>query len=432
MKAGKMFNHILACNRLTASLPEQIQRWLSEEWVADWIEYARQNLQDTNCVLHVDDNFSDIYDSRCCAGYDEDSNSFGSCMVGDEQWTFYRDAVDAKAAYLTLADGMIVARCIVFTNVTDQDGGKWRLAERQYSMFQEPALQRQLIAALIRDGHIDGYKTVGASCGDARKFVDCQGNSLEKMRFSIPCHLEDGDTISYQDSFKWFDYETQVATNYGEGDTDLSTTDFAVSIDIHENDCWSNYNDEYIEHDDAYYVDTRDDFFYENQVVSAYVQDRNGQYHEEYCFDEDFFEIDSHYYYAGRNACAASDYGIYECPNCGEYFIPGRHYSSYSELTEEDYCCYACMEEAEQTYKADNWTYSDYDEEYFEDSDDVTEYFEWSELTHAYLRKTISVESLQALIDDESVAWVGNAYYYDIIGYDGEPVHISAADLRAA
>ncbi|MBQ9560573.1 MAG: hypothetical protein IJV08_11450 [Bacteroidaceae bacterium] len=90
------------------------------------------------------------------------------------------------------------------------------------------------------------------------------------------------------------------------------------------------------------------------------------------------------------------------------------------------------MEEAEQTYKADNWTYSDYDEEYFEDSDDVTEYFEWSELTHAYLRKTISVESLQALIDDESVAWVGNAYYYDIIGYDGEPVHISAADLRAA
>ena len=39
----------------------------------------------------------------------------------------------------------------------------------------------------------------------------------------------------------------------------------------------------------------------------------------------------------------------------------------YSEITEEDYCCESCLEKAEQKYKEEHWTYSDYDGEYYED-----------------------------------------------------------------
>ena len=433
MKAGRMFNHLMSCNIVMNEMPIQIQRWLSEKWVEDWIEYARENISDTEHTLHVNDNFEDIYDSDCCAGYDVDSNSFGSCMVNDGQWTFYRDAVDAQAAYLTDDCDKIVARCIVFTNVTDQDGKKWRLAERQYSKFCDLGLQRHLVSALIRGGFIDGYKDVGASCHDSRAYVDNGGNSLSGKCFSIPCKLEDGDTLSYQDSFKWFDYDRQIATNYGSGDVDLATTDGEVSINNHEDDCWSSWNEEYISEDDAYWVETREDYFYSNQVVRAYVyNNRYDCYDEEWCFDEDCLEIDGDYYYAGDYAGYPSDYGIQCCPKCDEYFVPGRGDSCYSELTEEDYCCSDCMEEAEEKYKEDNWTYAEFGGEYVEDEDDVTLAMMWNKGLNLYVETTIKCETLGKLMDSENAVEIDGVNYIDAIGFDGEPVHFAAADLCVA
>jgi hypothetical protein len=217
MKAGKLFNNIMSCNTVIDGMPEQIKRWLSEEFVADWILYAQENIGNKEYTLHVDDNFSDIYDSDRCKGYDTDSDCFGSCMVNDDQWTFYRDAVKAKAAYLTDSDDMIVARCIVFTDVTDEDGNKWRLAERQYACNCDDALKRMLVSALIRDNQIDGYKRVGSSCHDARAFVTNEGESLSDKCFTIECNLDFGDTLSYQDSFKYYDNNTGIADNYGDG-----------------------------------------------------------------------------------------------------------------------------------------------------------------------------------------------------------------------
>lgn len=94
----------------------------------------------------------------------------------------------------------MIARCVIYNRVTDQDGknGDWR-KDNTLRMKQYP--QRALIDALIKGGHIDGYKRVGAGCGDARAFVDLEENSLSDRKFRIECDLDWDDTLSYQDSF---------------------------------------------------------------------------------------------------------------------------------------------------------------------------------------------------------------------------------------
>lgn len=426
MKAGKMFNHIMSCNKVVDALPEQIKRWLSEEWVADWIEYAREEIGDKEYTLHVDDNFEDIYDSECCAGYDEDSDAFRSCMVGDDQWTFYRDAVDAKAAYLTDSEGMIVARCIVFTDVHDYDSDRvWRLAERQYSKFCEYQLQRQLIAKLIAGGYIDGYKSVGASCSDSHRFVDIDGRSLENKTFWIPCRLDDGDTISYQDSFKCFNYDEQRAFNsYDFGEYNLSTTEHSIEIDTHENDKWSNYHDCYIDENDASYVPSRDDWFYDNEVVDAYVLDEDGDYICQNCFEEDCIEINDEYYYAGDCAEDPEGYGIECCEECDHYFVPGRENSCYSELLDKDFCCEDCRESAERAYHENNGeAFADYDDEWYPE-EEVIRALMWNRYSRRYDLTTIYVKDFNDLAEDgEATVFLGR-YYIDTVMFDGEPAHM--------
>lgn len=88
------------------------------------------------------------------------------------------------------------------------------MLERQYSSNEDNTLKRLLIDKLIQGKYIDGYKTVGASCSDADAFVDIDGNSLRDRKFEIKCRLSEEDTLSYQDSFKWYDYDKDKAYNY--------------------------------------------------------------------------------------------------------------------------------------------------------------------------------------------------------------------------
>ena len=67
-----------------------------------------------------------------------------------DYYYFYMDSVDASAAYLTDEDDMVIARCIIYNEVKDQDGNKWRLAERQYASDENDILKRALIDALIK------------------------------------------------------------------------------------------------------------------------------------------------------------------------------------------------------------------------------------------------------------------------------------------
>ncbi len=422
MKAGRMFNHILACNMITCDAPEQIKRWLSEEFVADWIQYVKQNTTESDYELHVDDNFEDIYDSNICSG------NFHSCMVNEDQWTFYRDAVKAKAAYLMDRYGLIVARCIIFTEVEDSDGNMYRLAERQYSKESDLDLQRQLVNALIRGGHIDGHKRVGSSCHEGTAYVSNSGEDWSGKRFHIACDLDSDSTLSYQDSFKYYNMSERIAYNYECGSSiALDITDATLE----DNREWSSYNEEYIDRDEAYWVETREDFFYASQIVSAQVWNNyRGRYDNETCFKDDCLYIDGTYYYAGEDADSPEDYCIYKCPQCGDYYVSEDSY--YSEVTEEDYCCSTCRDDAERDYRENNWYYSEYDDEYYEDFDDVISALEWNDSDCKYNRTTITVDSFNSLVEDGEATEFCGTYYLDSVKFDGEPEHLLHADRIAA
>lgn len=244
MKAGKFYRKLIEYNELDKYYNESTIIYVCERFAEDWKSHVSEMKSDY--TLHVNDNFEDIYDDSCLG------REFNSCMIGGDQWSFYRYAVKAKAAYLTNYKGTIVSRCIVFQEVHDADTGEiLRLAERQYSEFQDNTLKQILVSKLINGGHIDGYKKVGVDCHNKRGFVLNNGISLHERRLWIECHLEEGDTISYQDSFKHFDYNEQQADNYGYGSYDLANTDSRFYDEESE---WDEYNQCFCEEVEDVYI----------------------------------------------------------------------------------------------------------------------------------------------------------------------------------
>lgn len=359
MKAGRFFKQIILSTELGKMLPESTILYLCEEFSRRWETYSMDKVSSRTLV--VDDNFASIYDSRKCAG------AFGSCMMDDDLYPFYNNAVKAKAASLRDENGTIVARCVIFTEVHEDGTDKiWRLGERQYACNELD--KRLLVNALIRGGYIDGYKTVGASCHEGRNFVDNEGHSLSDKHFYIDCHLDCDDELSYQDSFKYYDMDSGIAWNNSDHhytDT-LDTTEGRLA--------GGNY-------DDYHNCYTR------NDTVEVHY---NGSWIR--CDEErldDFIYIDGEYYHEDE---------VSRCPYCDEYYVTEN--GCYSELTGDDYCCDHCRIEAELQYKAENWTYAEIDDEYFEDEDDVTTVFIWSSWRNTYLERSISVELLEERVND--------------------------------
>lgn len=378
-KAGKIYLEIIQECEFGRSLETNIRTWLVEELARDWQTYA-YGLLPAN-TLHVDDNFNKIYSSGHLYGCD-----CGSCMVDRGRTDFYKYSVKAKAAYLTNSDDKIIARCIIFTDVYDENGKKWRLAERQYSHNCDLIAQQALIDGLIVNGFIDGYKKVGAGCGDSRLFLDINGNSLMDKKFHISCTLGMEDILSYQDSFKWYDYNNDVAYNYHHPDAnyDLATTDLNLyGDDDCEDDAYDDFHEyscsevqECYYHGRVYFVDVNnmDNFHWVSSV---------GQYHH----DDD----------------------IIWCNECNEYQLDDK--SVYSDITGEDYCCEACRDAAEKRFKEQNWYYSDFDQDYYEFEDDIARFYTWDEEKQFYVAKTISTNSLEAKIEDGAFIEFDGDYY---------------------
>ena len=171
MKSGKFMRTLILETEIGKLLSPGILNWLSGDvFTRQWYTYAYRH--DSGLKLHVDNRFDKIYDYWKCKG------DFGSCMTGRNRDEFYAYSVNAKAAYITDEHDYIIARAILFTDVTDQHGKKWRLLERQYASNKDDTLKRLLIDKLIHGEYIDGYKVIGASCRDADAFVDISGNSL--------------------------------------------------------------------------------------------------------------------------------------------------------------------------------------------------------------------------------------------------------------
>lgn len=382
MKAGKFYRKLIQETAFGRSLPEQVINYLCEEMSLEWQSYAISCLPSNTLV--VDRNFRRIYDSDYCVG------DFNSCMTDQNQHYFYESAVDASAARLENESGNIIARCIIYNKARDQYGKVWRLAERQYATDSSEILKRALIDALIKGCHIDGYKVVGAGSGDSREFVDTEGTSLSHLHLSIDCNLDYGDILSFQDSFKNYDINGRIATNYGYGDLDLATTDSTLEDDDRPYD---NYHECYCD-----------------ETMLVYY---NG--HEYYC---DSTRLEDFVYIESRDEVHHIN-NVSTCEECGDYYLDGD--GCYSEVTEKYYCDADCCNTAEERYKKRYWTYSDYDEEYFEDADDVVAYMCWNSGLKCYNECTICRRSLDNLLAQGDFFLIDNVAYDEIDTETGRP-----------
>lgn len=340
MKSGKFLRTLLEENPFGRILPEQVKVFLCEEFTEKWVAYASAELKPAQLHLGTEvEDFERIYNSQYYKA------GFGSCMASSSPChaSFYYDAVDAKAAWLEDSNGRMLARCIVFTKVYDETDEKTiRVAERQYAADGDNGLKRQLVDALIAAGEIDAYKQVGVDCHNNRAYVLNDGSSISDHKLSISCHLHDDDVLSYQDSFVYYDEDAEIAYNYCNGDADEclnSTDDYFHS---NRNRVYSEWHDEWIDNDEAMYVDSRNDYFYRDEVVWC-VNTQSDEY------EEDAVELNNgDYAYYGRN-CEGYD-GVYHCPECDEWYLEDD--GEYSELMDEYYCCEDCLVKAENRHIA--------------------------------------------------------------------------------
>lgn len=376
MKAGKFFTSIIKETELGQILSEPVVNWLSEEFTQDWQTYTFGQTPDVE--LHIDDNFEKIYSEHWCRAFNG-----CSCMVGRDRHSFYEDAVDAKAAYLTDPEGYVLARAILFTNVKDENGNKWRLLERQYAKESNEVLKRLLVDLCIKGGHIDGYKQIGAGCSESRAFVANDGTSLADKKFSIRCELETYDTLSYQDSFKFYDYDNNVAYNYSDSHFDycLDTTDLNLEGDDDDDEDDSEY-DEY--HD--YNCDETRICYYHGEEISVDVDNL-----------EDFILCEDGEYHHHDD--------VTQCDQCGKWIV--REDATYNSDAE----AYFCDSDCEAAYIKEHFYYSEYDDDYYPNEDDITNIQTWDEETQSYRKITISCMSKEWLINNGRAFGGGDLWF---------------------
>ena len=384
MKAGKLLRALIIETEIGKKLPDPVIIYLCEQFTNKWKAYTSS--LSTTKTLHVDDNFKLIYTSKNLKG------DFGSCMTDKMHHSFYKNAVDASAAYLTEeSTGLIIARAVIFNCVYDEEGNKWRLCERQYSSQSSEVYKQMLVDALYEGGYIDGHKTVGASCHEATLFVDKEGRSLSHKKFYIECNLDTDEMVSYMDSFKYYSYSDGKAYNY-------DTAPYSYALDITEAtiDEYVNGNDD---DDDSYYDEYHDRdcsdityVHYHGREISCDSEDL-----------EDFTWIDRRgAYYHEDDIVFAVDTQKYEV----------KEDCFYSELIDDYYYDEDKFKAAEKAYIEKNWFWSEIDQDYYETSFEVTVVNIWNSQEKKYEEKTISGATLDDGLDS------GKYVEYDGIAFD--------------
>ena len=373
MRAGRFYSKLIDETNIGQALPQQVKTWLCEEFSQDWQVYIAGTLP--NYTLIVDHDFAEIYSGEACAP------GMNSCMIDRNFHNFYRDSVNF-----------------------DEEEKVWRLAERQYAKDQSDILKRALVDALIKAGEIDGYKIVGADCGNSRGFVDVEGNSLSHKKFYIECNLDWGDKLSYQDSFKYYNLNSNIAYNYTDVDYsyNLDTTNGQLEDDDEEM-----FYDEF--HDrDAYEVT---DVIYHNSSIT--------------CDSDDLSEFT----YWSDNYYHEDD--LDECPECGGTMLSPEYYADElfkSELTGEYYCCQKCKDAAELQYKKDNWFYSALDSKYYENAEDLTTYNAWNPELNIYEPQNVCIDMIDVYVNCEILFRIGNELYDEINEQQSLPLDVEVEE----
>ena len=383
MKAGKLLRAIILETEIGQKLPDTVINYLCEQFTTKWKAYVSS--LSTTKKLYVNDNFKMIYTSENLKG------DFGSCMTNKNHHSFYKNAVDASAAYLIEeSTGLIIARAIIFNSVYDEEGNKWRLCERQYSSESSEVYKQMLVDALYEGGYIDGHKTVGASCHEATLFVDKNGNSLSDKKFYIECNLETDEIVSYMDSFKYYSYSEGKAYN-------TSSHPYSYQLDITESTI-----DEYVngeDDDDQYY----DEYHDRDCGDVTYVHYHGNEITCDSDDLDDFTWIDRHDgYYHDDDIVFAVDTQKYEL----------KEDCFYSELIDDYYFDHDKFKAAEKAFIEKNWFWSEIDQDYYETSPEITVINIWNAKEKKYEEKTISGATLDDGIDS------GKYVEYDGIAFD--------------
>lgn len=265
-----------------------------------------------------------------------------------------------------------------------------RLAERQYASGKNPVLKQLLINKLIDAGEIDGYKKIDANYDDAQKFHLNDGTPIYDRYLWIECNLEDGDTKSYQDSFKWYDYDMKRAYNYDEAGADYILSN-----------CESTYERprrmlDYYRWDGSGYGcrEGDEDWVYENcvEIDGCYYDDWYTDAHDNHirCDEARYNERDQEYYH--------EDDAVY-CEWLEDYL-----YYNDAEWCEEmeDYLPLDDYNEIFQEWKEQHWCYDEVNDEYVEDAISVyvydTEIGKW-------VRKDTNVNCRK------EYTWINEDYY---------------------
>ena len=361
MKAGKMLHHLINATEYGRNLCEPVQRWMEEDFSQRWQSYCMGKLPENHLIIN--DDFSRIYSSDECVG------CFGSCMVNRGHWHFYKNSVNAKAAFLVDSNDMIIARAILWPEVYDDEGNKYRYLDRQYSTDGNQVLMRALIDELIKAGEIDCYKVPGCGCGEATAIVDIHGASLASKTFHIKCDLELNGCLSFQDTFKFYRYNREKAFNTTANGWDycLDTTAYSINDDLQEDGNYDDYHEEYTDSD----------------LCTVYV---HGE--EMYC-SEDW--LDDFHWVESRDEYHHKD-DVFKCPFCDNWEL--KEDFVHSDIIKMDFCSNECRILAEKKYKEKNWFWSEFDQDYFESESEITFFNCWNPEIQAYTEKSISRTSL--------------------------------------
>lgn len=273
-KIGKVLREYLEPKEaLCGAAKTYICEYVAQQWKA----YASEHQYEGKYRLVVDKDFDAIYSSNKRVG------DFHSCMTNMSCVEFYNE-VDAYAASLRDENDMIVARCVVFNEVYDLDGNKYRYAERQYSTNQNLTLQQLLVNMLYKEGYIDINKQVGASCSDSNNVVDKDGNSMRDIVLYIEHRFDSGDKCPYMDGFAYYDEDDERMYNNDRYDgITLHNTDGIYpggrvcercGRHIDEDDyCWSDYYDMELCEDCATWSERLDTYIIADFAVEVYHVD---------------------------------------------------------------------------------------------------------------------------------------------------------------
>ena len=113
---------------------------------------------------------------------------------------------------------------------------------------------------------------------------------------------------------------------------------------------------------------------------------------------EDFVWVDSEDEYFHKD-------DVSQCDACGEWVV--KENATYNSEVE----AYFCDSECEAKYLKENFYYSEYDDDYYRNVEDLTTIQKWDEETQCYKEITISCMSRDWLIQ-EGKAFGGNGLWF--------------------